>query len=59
MNRLPRDVVDAKSLETFKARLDGTLSNLTSLKMSLLTADGLDYITFECPFLPRLFYDSI
>jgi len=28
-NRLPREVVDAPSLETFKARLDGALSNLT------------------------------
>ncbi|KFW65196.1 hypothetical protein AS28_11184, partial [Pygoscelis adeliae] len=27
-NRLPRDVVDAPSLETFKVRLDGALSNL-------------------------------
>ncbi|KFQ63130.1 hypothetical protein N334_13309, partial [Pelecanus crispus] len=27
-NRLPRDVVDAPSLEVFKARLDGALSNL-------------------------------
>ncbi|KFQ93978.1 hypothetical protein Y956_03092, partial [Nipponia nippon] len=27
-NRLPREVVDAPSLETFKARLDGALSNL-------------------------------
>ncbi|KFQ82651.1 hypothetical protein N337_12491, partial [Phoenicopterus ruber ruber] len=27
-NRLPREVVDAPSLETFKVRLDGTLSNL-------------------------------
>jgi len=27
-NRLPREVVDASSLETFKARIDGTLSNL-------------------------------
>ena len=26
--RLPREVVDAPSLETFKVRLDGTLSNL-------------------------------
>ncbi|KFM05405.1 hypothetical protein AS27_15842, partial [Aptenodytes forsteri] len=26
--RLPREVVDAPSLETFKARLDGALSNL-------------------------------
>ena len=28
-NRLPRDVVDAPSLEVFKVRLDGALSNLT------------------------------
>ena len=27
-NGLPRDVVDALSLETFKVRLDGTLSTL-------------------------------
>ena len=27
-HRLPRDVVDAPSLETLKARLDGVLSNL-------------------------------
>lgn len=27
-NRLPREVVDAPSLEVFKARLDETLSNL-------------------------------
>ena len=26
--RLPREVVDAPSLEAFKARLDGTLRNL-------------------------------
>ena len=27
-NRLPRNVVDAPSLDTFKARLDQTLDNL-------------------------------
>ena len=27
-NRLPRGVVEAPSLETFKARLDGALRNL-------------------------------
>jgi len=43
-NKLPREVVDAPSLETFKVRLDGALSNLIKLKMSLLSArgDGLD-----------------
>ena len=40
-NRLPRKAVDAPSLEIFKARLDGALSNLVWLKMSLLTAGGL------------------
>jgi len=39
-HRLPREVVNAPSLETFKARLDGALSNLIELKMSLLTAGG-------------------
>ncbi|KFP56066.1 hypothetical protein N323_09706, partial [Cathartes aura] len=27
-NRLPREVIDAPSLETFQVRLDGALSNL-------------------------------
>ncbi|KFQ91036.1 hypothetical protein Y956_09971, partial [Nipponia nippon] len=27
-NRLPREAVDAPSLEVFKARMDGALSNL-------------------------------
>jgi len=39
-NRLPREAVDAPSLETFKVRLDGALSNLIQLKMSLFTAGG-------------------
>jgi len=37
-NGLPRELVDAPSLETFKARLDGALSNLVQLQMSLLAA---------------------
>jgi len=40
-NGSPREVVEAPSLGTFKARLDGALSNLVWLKMSLLTAGGL------------------
>jgi len=40
-HRMPREVVAAPSLETFKARLDRALSNLVWLKMSLLTAGGL------------------
>jgi len=46
-NRLLREVVDALSMETFKVRLDGTLSNLISLKISLLTARGLDCMTLK------------
>jgi len=38
--RLPREVVDAPSLESFQARLDRALSSLTQLKMSLLIAGG-------------------
>ena len=40
-NGLPREVVDAPSLGTFKARLDRALSNLVWVEMSLLTAGGL------------------
>jgi len=40
--RLPREVIDVPSLETFKVRLDGALSNLVMLKMSLLMAGVLD-----------------
>jgi len=38
--RLPSEVGDAPSLETSKARLDGALSSLIQLEMSLLTAGG-------------------
>jgi len=40
-NGLPREVVEAPSLETFKTRLDGALSNLVWLKMCLIIAGGL------------------
>jgi len=58
-NRLPSEVVDAPSLAAFKVRLDGALSNLIQLKLSLLTAGGLDYMTFKGPFQPKLFCDSL
>jgi len=41
-HRLPREVVDGPSLEAFQVRLDGALSNLMELKMSLLIAGRLD-----------------
>lgn len=37
-HRLPREVVDGLFLETSKVRLNGTLSHVISLKMSLLIA---------------------
>jgi len=52
-----REVGDAPSLEMFQARLDGALSTLVWLKMSLLTAGGLDWMASEGTFQPQLFYD--
>jgi len=39
---LPRELVDVPSLETFKVRLDGALSIVFELKMSLIIARVLD-----------------
>lgn len=39
---LPEEAVDASSQKTFKAQLDRALSILIKLKMSLITAGGLD-----------------
>jgi len=41
-HRLPTDVVDAPSLETFKARLDQALGNLIYPCTSLFVAGELD-----------------
>jgi len=41
-HRLPREVGDAPSLQMSKLRLDGALSNLIQLRMSLLMAGQLD-----------------
>ena len=38
--RLPREVVDAPSLQTFKVGLDGALSNLIEWEMSPLKQGG-------------------
>ena len=40
-NRLPREAVDAPSLEVFKARLDGALGNLVWWRVSSLVEDDL------------------
>jgi len=41
-HRLSREVVNVPFLETFKVELDGAVSSLIWLKMSLLIAGGLD-----------------
>ncbi|GAB0208201.1 hypothetical protein GRJ2_003285800 [Grus japonensis] len=41
-NRLPREVVEAPSLEVFKARLDGALGILFQWRVSLPAAGGLE-----------------
>jgi len=57
--RLPGEVGDAPPLEMFKARLDGALSNLDWLKMSLLAAGKLDWVALKGPFQPKPFHDSM
>ena len=58
-HRLPREVVDAPSLETPKVRLDGALSNLIYLWVSLFVARELDWVTFKGPFQIKRFHDSM
>jgi len=41
-HRLPREVMDAPSLEAFKARLDEALTNLVWWNVSLHVAGGLE-----------------
>ena len=41
-HRLPREAVDAPSLEVFKARLDGALGNLVWWEVSIPMAGGLE-----------------
>ena len=54
--RLPREVVDAPSLETFQPRLDRALSTLIQVRMSLLTVGGLGSMASKGPFQPKPFY---
>ena len=57
--RLPREVVDAPSLGTFQARLDRAQSNPVWSKLSLLAAEGLDWMASKGPFPPKPFCDSM
>ena len=49
-NGLPKEAVDAPSLEAFKARLDGALSNLVRWEVSLSAAGGLELDGLKGPF---------
>ena len=58
-NRLPKEVVDAPSLEAFKARLDVALGSLVWWMATLHIAGGLELNDHCGPFQPRPFYDSM
>ena len=56
-NRLPKEAVNAPSLEVFKARLDVALGSLVWWLVTLHIAEGLK-LDDHGPFQPRSFYDS-
>ena len=58
-NRLPKEVVDAPSLEALKARLDVALGSLLWWLVTLHIAGGLKQHDHCGPFQPRPFYDSM
>jgi len=58
-NRLPKEVVDAPSLEAFKARLDVAPGSLVWWLATLHIAEGLKLDDHYGPFQPRLFYNSM
>ena len=63
LNRLPREVVDASSLEAFKARLDlgfGSGFGQPGLEGSVPAYNrALDLDDLKDPFQPKPFYDSM
>jgi len=58
-DRLPKKVVDAPSLEAFKARLDVSLGSLVCWLVTLHIAGGLKLNDHCGPFQPRPFCDSM
>ena len=58
-NMLPSDVVDAPSLEAFKARLDVAFGSLVWWLATLHIVGGLKLSDHCGPFQPRPFYDSM
>ena len=58
-NRFPKEVVDAPSLQAFKARLEVTLGSLVCCLVMLHIAGGLKLDDHCGHFQPRPFYDSM
>ena len=58
-SRLPKEVVDASSLEAIKARLDVALDSLVQWLVTLPMVGRLKPGDHCGPFQPRLFYDSM
>ena len=58
-NRLPKEAVDAPSLQAFKARLDVALGSLVWWLVTLHIAGRLKLHHHCGPFQPRPFYDSM
>jgi len=58
-NRLPKEAVDAPSLEALKARLDVALGSLEWWLVTLHRAGGLKPDDDCGPFQHRIFYDSL
>ena len=58
-NKLPKEAVDAPSLEAFKARLDVALGSLVWWLVTLHIAGDLKLDDHCGPFQPGPFYDSI
>ena len=56
---MPKQVVDAPSLEAFKARLDVALGSLVWWLETLHIAGGLKLDDRYGPFQPRLLYASM
>ena len=51
-NRLPKEAVDAPSLEAFKARLDVALGSLVWWLVALHTAGGWNWMSIVLPSNP-------
>lgn len=46
-HRMPREIVNAPSLEVFNTRLDGVLGNLISWVAALSTTGSWDWMIFK------------